>query len=137
VKEAALRQVFVGFGFEVVTTDGMSFDEQRAAFGEAAIVASESGAAQANMLLAPASAILVCLQAEAGSVDVYADRVGHAGQPSIFLTGTVESLRPPKTYHARFSVGLDDLRSSLTRILQSREAAIAAGSRQSIVKVAL
>ena len=117
--EPEVRQVFRDAGFEVVSPEDLSFADQRALFGDAAVVASESGAALTNMLCAPQSAILICLQAEAWPMNVYADLVGHAGQASLFIPGNVETERPPKPYQVRFSVDSEALRGLLGRILQA------------------
>jgi capsular polysaccharide biosynthesis protein/Flp pilus assembly protein TadD len=119
VNEDAVRRVFVDLSFEIVAPDTMTFDEQRALFADAAVVASETGAALTNMLLAPASATLICLQAEAWPMNVYADLVGHADQPSIFLTGAVESERPPKPYQVKFSIDTNRLREIVGRLLET------------------
>jgi capsular polysaccharide biosynthesis protein len=128
VNEPDVQRVFVDAGFEVVSPEALTFAEQRALFNDAAVVAAESGAALANILCAPDSTLLICLQAEAWPMNVYADLVGHAGQPSLFIAGKVESERPPKPYQVRFSVDPEALRPALNRILETHTAAIA--SRQ-------
>ena len=119
VNEEAVRAVFVDLGFEVVAPETMTFDEQRALFADAAVVAGETGAALTNMLFAPAATTLICLQAEEWPMNVYADLVGHAGQPSVFIAGTIESERPPKPYQVRFSIDTERLRGRLDRILET------------------
>ena len=126
VNEEAVRAVFLEFGFEAIATDTMTFDEQRELFAEAAIVASESGAALTNMLFAPASAILICLQGAPGPVNVYADLAGHMGQRSIFVAGTAESEGQLKPYQVRFSMPTDVLRGLLTRIPEAATGAVEA-----------
>jgi hypothetical protein len=76
------------------------------------------------MLFAPASTTLICLQAEEWPMNVYADLVGHAGQPSVFIGGTIESERPPKPYQVRFSIDTDRLRGRLERILETPGSAL-------------
>jgi capsular polysaccharide biosynthesis protein len=119
VNEEAVRGMFIDLGFEAVGTDTMTFDEQRAMFSQASIVAGESGAALTNMLFAPDSAVLVCLQAEQWPMNVYADLVGHAGQASIFIAGAVESEQNPKPYQVRFSIDVDALRQAMVGFLES------------------
>jgi capsular polysaccharide biosynthesis protein len=116
--EPEVRRVFEEAGFEVVSPEGLTFAEQRDLFGSAAVVAAESGAALTNMLAAPASTMLICLQAEPWEMNVYADLVGHAGQPSVFLPGRPEPDRPPKPYQARFAMDPEALARTVARILQ-------------------
>ena len=119
MNDEAVGQVFVDLGFEVVAPETMTFDEQRDIFADAAVVASETGAALTSMLLAPATATLICLQAEAWPMNVYADLVGHANQPGIFVTGVIESERPPKPYQVKFSIDTNHLREVVGRILET------------------
>ena len=110
-------EVFRAAGFETVSPDGLSFEEQQSLFGEAAVVAGESGAGLTNMLLAPPSALLICLQAQAWDTNVYADLTGHAGQAAVFVPGRVLGELPPKPYMARFKTPPEELRDLLARAL--------------------
>jgi capsular polysaccharide biosynthesis protein len=115
--EPEVQEVFRACGFEAVHPDGLSFAEQRELFADAAMVASESGAGLANLLLAPSGATLICLQAEEMAMNVYADIAGLIGQPALFVAGDVVGERPVKPYHARFTVSPDRLRRVLDSIV--------------------
>ena len=114
--ESEVQAVFCEFGFEVVQPDGLSFGDQRTLFAETAVIASESGAGLTNVVLAPETATLICLQADEWPMNVYADLVGHAGQTALFVAGDVLGERPVKPYHARFTILPDRLRELLRGI---------------------
>ena len=52
-------------------------------------------------------------------MNVYADLVGHANQPGIFVTGVIESERPPKPNQVKFSIDTNHLREVVGRILET------------------
>jgi capsular polysaccharide biosynthesis protein len=114
--EPQVREVFAEAGFEILHPESLTFAEQRKVFSGAAMIASESGAGLANMLLAPPSATLICLIAQEYAVNVYADVAGHAGQPALFIAGEIAGEVPVKPYHARFTIPPDRLRRILAEL---------------------
>jgi Capsular polysaccharide biosynthesis protein len=82
-----VKQTFISLGYESVRPSCMTFDEQRALFAEASVIASESGAGLTNMAFASPRTILICLWSSPTQVSVYADLTGHAGQRALFVAG--------------------------------------------------
>jgi capsular polysaccharide biosynthesis protein len=113
LQEPAVRKVFTDLGFEVVRPEKMTFAEQQTVFGAAAVIAGESGAGLTNVLLAPPTTTLLCVTSYETPVNPYSDLVGHAGQPSLFLTGT----RHGDSYQAQFTMDVGALKATLERIL--------------------
>jgi Glycosyltransferase 61 len=111
-----VRAVFEEFGFEVVYPAGLTFAEQRTLFSRTSVIAGESGAAMTNVLLAPESTVMICMQATHFPLQVYADLCAYGGQRSIFLVGDTDPVSGP-TYQASFTYPADRLRDELARIL--------------------
>jgi hypothetical protein len=111
-----VRAVFEEFGFEVVYPASLSFQEQRDIFSQASVIAGESGAAMTNVLLAPESTVMICMQATHFPLQVYADLCAYGGQRSIFLVGDTDPVYGP-TYQASFTYPVDRLKGELARIL--------------------
>ena len=117
----AVQQVFAEFGFETVRPAEMTFTEQLDVFGDAAYIAGESGAAMTNVLLAPSSAIMICMQAQRWPLNIYADLATYSGQRNLFIVGDASAGSVDEagghTYQAAFTVDPDSLRDTLSRIL--------------------
>ena len=114
-----VQRVFADFGFETVRPAQMTFTEQRATFGDAAYIAGESGAAMTNVLLAPPSAVMVCMHAQRWPLSIYANLAAYGGQRSLFITGEDLSNEAGdgRTYQASFVINTDLLSGTLARIL--------------------
>ena len=111
VNIAEVTQVFAEFGFEIVQPEYLSFAAQRKMFGGAQIIAGETGAGLTNMLLAPPSAKMICLQSQTWAGTPYADMTASIGQESIFVVGDLTS--EDRGQHAPFSMDPVKLRSIL------------------------
>jgi len=112
-----VRAVFEEFGFVVVRPAEMSFAEQQATFGHADVIAGESGAGMTNVLLAPASTVMVCMQARRWPLNIYSDLAAYGNQKSLFLVGDLMP-SPPNPGQECFRMDGDLLRNELTRILR-------------------
>jgi capsular polysaccharide biosynthesis protein len=116
-----VERTFADFGFETVHPAEMSFAEQRAVFGNAAYIAGETGAAMTNVLLAPSSTVMICMQARRWPLSIYADLCTYGGQRNLFFvgepaTGEVDGT-DGRTYQSGFRMGGDLLRNRLREIL--------------------
>jgi hypothetical protein len=112
--KAAVVDAFSSMGFEIVSPELLSFSEQREMFSDVAVVASQTGAGLVGMLLAPPSALMICLQACEWSVNPYSDIATYGGQPSLFVVGDGYD---PLDQTSHFSVDPDILRSTLKEVL--------------------
>ena len=109
-------EVYQEYGFEIVYPADLTFAEQRETFSHASVIAGESGAAMTNVLLAPTSTAMICMQATNFPLQIYADLCAYGGQRSIFLVGDTDPVSGP-TYQASFTYPADRLRDELARIL--------------------
>src|ERR1035437_540297 len=114
-----VRAVFEEFGFETVHPGTMTFAEQRETFGNASIIAGESGAAMPNIILAPESTKMICLQAQRWDLNVYCDLATYGGQQNLFIAGTeiYDPLQAQQTYQRPFVIDTSALRATLADIL--------------------
>jgi len=113
-----VQQIFEDFGFETVHPADMTFAEQRGMFGDAAYVAGETGAAMTNVLLAPSSTVMICMQAQRWPLNIYADLCTYGGQRNLFIAGNpAPGETDGRTYQAAFTVDIDLLSETLVRIL--------------------
>ena len=114
-----VRAVFEEFGFETVSPGNMTFAEQRAVFGNASIIAGESGAAMTNIIFTPQSTPMICLQAQRWPLNVYADVCTYGGQQNMFIVGTevYDPLQAHQTYQRPFEIDTPALRATLADIL--------------------
>jgi capsular polysaccharide biosynthesis protein len=110
-----VRYIFEEFGFETVRPAEMSFAEQRDTFGHADVIAGESGAGMTNVLLAPASTVMVCMQARRWPLNIYSDLAAYGKQRSFFLVG--DSIPSPAVGQNSFKMDGDLLNETLARIL--------------------
>jgi hypothetical protein len=113
----AVRAVFEEFGFQTVSPGRLSFEEQRDLFAGAAVIAGESGAAMTNVVLAPQSATMICMQAQRWPLNIYSDLAAYGGQRSMFIVGNVVPGGPMQTYQASFEIDLSQLRGVLGEVL--------------------
>jgi capsular polysaccharide biosynthesis protein len=115
----AVRGVFERLGFETVSPGTMTFAAQRELFSDAAVIAGESGAAMTNVLLAPKSTVMICLQAQRWPLNIYSDLCAYGGQKSLFIVGEIvfDPAAPIQSYQAPFEMDPDALALILGRIL--------------------
>ena len=106
------------YGFETVHPASMTFAEQREVFGNAAIIAGESGAAMTNIVLAPQSTVMFVMQAQKWPLNIYADLASYGGQRNIFMAGDLTVGGPIQTYQASFTIDPSKLRGVMTDILE-------------------
>jgi capsular polysaccharide biosynthesis protein len=114
-----VRAVFEEFGFETVSPGNMTFAEQRGTFGDASIIAGESGAAMTNIILAPESTRMLVMQAQRWPLNIYGDLATYGGQQNMFIAGT-EKYDPhmaQQTYQRPFEINTAALRATLADIL--------------------
>jgi hypothetical protein len=114
-----VRAVFEEFGFETVSPGNLTFVEQRAVFGNASIIAGESGAAMTNIIFAPRSTKMLVMQAQPWPLNVYADLATYGDQQNLFIAGTevYDPLQAQQTYQRPFVVDTSALRATLADIL--------------------
>jgi hypothetical protein len=110
-----VMRTFAEFGFETVRPAEMSFAEQRSTFGGAAYIAGESGAGMTNVLLSPASTMMICMQARRWPLNIYSDLAAYGKQRSLFLVG--DSIPSPAVGQDGFRLDTDLLRDTLASIL--------------------
>jgi Glycosyltransferase 61 len=115
VNKTEVAQVFSEFGFEPIRPETLSFRRQQEMFASAAVIAGQSGAGLTNVLLAPSSASLICLQAQAWQENPYADLAGYGGQSSLFIVG--DMVEGSSGQQAQFTVDPASLRTTLARVL--------------------
>jgi hypothetical protein len=115
INKNEVRQVFSEFGFQSVQPEMLTFKEQQSLFASASIIAGQSGAGLVNVLLAPPSASLICLQAKPWKENPYANLAAYGGQRSLFIAGGDSDA--PSASHAQFTVDTDKLRATLTEVL--------------------
>jgi hypothetical protein len=115
----AVRSVFEEFGFETVHPGTLTFAEQRDMFGNAAIIAGESGAALTNIVLAPQSTKMIVLQASRWTLSVYSDIAAYGRQETLFIVGDVihNAFSDFMPYQAPFTMNTSTLRTTLADIL--------------------
>jgi capsular polysaccharide biosynthesis protein len=116
---ADVQAVFEEFGFETVRPGTMSFAEQRDLFGDASIIAGESGAALTNIVLAPQSTKLIVMQASRWDLNVYGDMAAYGDQECLFVVGDIirNAFSAFMPYQAAFNMNPDSLRAILADIL--------------------
>ena len=115
-----VAEVFRSFGFDVIRPGDLTFAEQQALFSGAAVIAGESGAALTNMLLAPETTVMICLQARPFPLNIYSDLCAYGGQRSRFLVGDVDVMDPSvPSYQATFTYDPGKLEADLTGILRA------------------
>ena len=113
-----VRAIFEEFGFETIRPTEMTFAEQRAIFGDADVIAGESGAGMSNVLLAPASTEVICMQAQRWPINIYSDLAAYGKQRSLFLVGDpMPSPGDVGVGQECFRMDGDLLRQTLSRIL--------------------
>src|ERR1035437_1260525 len=114
-----VRAVFEEFGFETVSPGNMTFAEQRDLFGDASIIAGESGAALTNIVLAPQSTKLIVMQASRWPLNIYGDMAAYGDQECLFVVGDIirNAFSAFMPYQAAFNMNPDSLRAILADIL--------------------
>ena len=116
-----VERTFADFGFETVHPAEMSFAEQRDVFGNAAYIAGETSAAMTNVLLAPSSTVMICMQARRWPLNIYADLCTYGGQRNLFFVGEPATGEADgtdgRTYQIGFRMDADLLRNRLRDIL--------------------